>query len=37
MLGPMLAVTAIVVLLGIFNGEVVDRFIEPAMPAGLAR
>ena len=37
MLGPMLAVTAIIVLLGIFNGEVVDRFIEPAMPAGLAR
>ena len=37
MLGPMLAITAVIVLLGVFNGEVVDRFIEPATPAGLAR
>ena len=37
MLGPMLAITAVIVLLGVFNGEVVGRFIEPATPAGLAR
>ena len=37
MLGPMLAITAVIVLLGVFNGEVVDRFIEPATPAGLMR
>ena len=36
MLGPMLAITAVIVLLGVFNGEVVGRFIEPATPAGLA-
>lgn len=35
MLGPMVAVTAGIVLLGLFNGEVVDRFITPALPAGL--
>lgn len=37
MLGPMVAITAGIVMLGLFNGEVVGRFIEPAMPAGLAR
>ena len=37
MLGPMLAIAAAIVLLGVFNGEVVGRFIEPATPAGLAR
>ena len=36
MLGPMVAVTAVILLLGLFNGEVVDRFIVPALPAGLA-
>lgn len=35
MLGPMVAIAAGILLLGLFNGEVVDRFIEPAMPAGL--
>ena len=35
MLGPMVAVTAVILLLGLFNGEVVDRFITPALPAGL--
>ena len=35
MLGPMVAITAGIVLLGLFNGEIVERFIEPSMPAGL--
>ena len=35
MLGPMIAVAAAILLLGLFNGEVVDRFIVPALPAGL--
>ena len=37
MLGPMLTVAACIVLLGIFSGEVVSRFIEPSTPGGLAR
>ena len=37
MLGPMLAMAAVVVLLGLFNGEVVGRFIDPGMPMGLER
>ncbi len=37
MLGPMVAVATVVVLLGLFNGEVVGRFIEPGMPIGLER
>ena len=36
MLGPMVAIAAGILLLGLFNGVVVDRFIEPALPAGLA-
>jgi len=37
MLGPMLAVAAGIVLLGVFSGEVVGQFIEPSTPDGLAR
>ena len=32
MLGPMIAVTAVILLLGLFNGEVVDRFISCSAP-----
>lgn len=35
MLGPMIAVAVGVVLLGVFNGDIVDRFIEPGLPEGL--
>jgi len=37
MLGPMLAIAAAIVLLGVFNGEIVDQFIKPATPTGLPR
>ena len=37
MLGPMLAVAAAILLLGVFYGEVVARFIEPSIPSGLVR
>jgi len=37
MLGPMLLMTASIVLLGIFNGDLVGHFIDPAVPAGLGR
>ncbi len=37
MLGPMIAVAAGIVLLGLFNGEIVRRFIEPVIPVGLGR
>jgi len=36
MLAPMLTLAAGIVLLGLFNGEIVSHFIEPALPAGLA-
>ncbi len=36
MLAPMLTLAAGIVLLGLFNGEIVSHFIEPAVPAGLA-
>ena len=37
MLGPMLLITVSIVLLGIFNGDLVGHFIDPAVPAGLGR
>lgn len=37
MLVPMLAFAAAIILLGLFNGEVVSRFIEPIIPASFAR
>lgn len=37
MLGPMLALAAGIVLLGVFNGEIVSRFLDHAIPAALAR
>ena len=37
MLGPMVAIAAGIVLLGVFNGEIVGRFIEPVVPVGLER
>ena len=37
MLVPMLILASGVILLGLFNGEIVARFIEPAIPPGLTR
>ena len=37
MLVPMLVLGAAIVLLGLFNGEVVSRFLDPAVPTGFAR
>ena len=37
MLVPMLVLAAGTVLLGLFNGEVVSRFLDPAIPAGFVR
>ena len=37
MLAPMLVTALGVVLLGLFNGEIVTRFIDPMIPVGFAR
>ena len=37
MLGPMLALAAAILLLGLFNGALVSGFLEPAIPEGLPR
>jgi len=36
MVAPMLTLAAAIVLLGIFNGEIVSRFLQHAIPAGFA-
>ena len=35
MVAPMVVLAACTVLLGLFNGEIVSRFIAPALPAGI--
>ena len=37
MLIPMLVFAALVILLGLLNGEIVSRFIEPIIPVRLLR
>ena len=37
MLAPMLILAVGIILLGLFNGEIVSRFIDPSIPARLAR
>jgi len=36
MLAPMIVLAVGIILLGLFNGEIVSRFIDPSIPAGLA-
>ena len=37
MLAPMLILAVGVILLGLFNGEIVSQFIDPSIPERLAR